>query len=227
MIDRKGTRIRALNFPLAHLICSLYHEKVLSFERGFMLIAGVDKVGRGPLAGPVVAAAVIIDATSPIAGLADSKKLSSKKREILAEIIKNSAISWAIGSASVEEIDQLNILQATLLAMQRAITGLPIKPDHIQIDGQHTPRLEYYSMEAIINGDALIPVISAASIIAKVARDQLMVAYDEQYPGYGFAKHKGYGTAAHLSSLKQFGPTTIHRRSFAPLNMLQKNQKLC
>ena len=174
-------------------------------------------MGRGPLAGPVVAAAVIIDVTSPIIGLADSKKLSSKKREMLADIIKDCAVSWAIGSASVEEIDRLNILEATLLAMQRAITSLSVKPDHIQIDGQHIPRLVSYSMEAIVNGDALIPAISAASIVAKVARDQLMVVYDKQYPGYGFAKHKGYGTTMHLSVLKQFGASAIHRRSFAPL----------
>jgi ribonuclease HII len=182
-----------------------------------MLIAGVDEVGYGPLAGPVMAAAVILDVSSPIVGLADSKKLSSKKREILADIIKNCAISWAIGSASVEEIDQLNILEATLLAMQRAITSLLVKPDHIQIDGKYLPILASYSMEAIVNGDALIPAISAASIVAKVERDHIMVAYDKQYPNYGFAKHKGYGTASHLSALKQFGASAIHRQSFAPL----------
>jgi ribonuclease HII len=194
----------------------LWREGTMNLERVItMLIAGVDEVGRGPLAGPVMAAAVIIG--SPVDGLADSKKISGKKREILAEIIKNCAISWAIGSASVEEIDHLNILEATLLAMQRAITNLAVKPDHVQIDGQHIPRLASYSMEAIINGDALVPAISAASIVAKVARDQLMVAYDKQYPNYGFAKHKGYGTTSHLSAIKQFGASPIHRLSFAPL----------
>ncbi len=180
------------------------------------LIAGVDEVGRGPLAGPVVAAAVILDHDFPIFGLDDSKKLTAKKREQLAEIIKSTCIAWSLGKASVAEIDSINILQASLLAMKRAIEALSVKPDHIQIDGQHLLKINC-SMEAIINGDSLIPAISAASIIAKVARDLEMLEYDSVYPGYGFAKHKGYGTAEHLAALKSLGATPIHRRSFAPV----------
>ena len=180
------------------------------------LIAGVDEVGRGPLAGPVLAAAVILDPKRPIDGLADSKLLTSKKREVLAEIIKNNCITWALGSASVEEIDRINILQASLLAMKRAVDALNIKPHHIQVDGQFLPKVSY-SAEGIVNGDRLIPAISAASILAKVARDKDMIAYDIIYPEYGFAKHKGYGTLQHLLALKQFGVTPIHRRSFAPV----------
>ncbi len=181
-----------------------------------MLIAGVDEVGRGPLAGPVMAAAVILGANHPIEGIMDSKKLSEKKRTILAETIKVHAISWALGSASVLEIDELNIHRATLLAMQRAIEGLSVRPDHIQVDGKFLPAVNY-AMEAIIGGDASVPVIGAASIVAKVTRDKLMIAYDGQYPCYGFAQHKGYGTAGHLAAIRQFGITTIHRRSFAPI----------
>ena len=180
------------------------------------LIAGVDEVGRGPLAGPVVAAAVILDPSYDIEGLADSKKLTSKRREILCEIIKDKCIAWAIGSASVEEIDQINILQASLLAMQRAIENLSVKPTHVQVDGQSIPKI-IYSAESVINGDNLVPAISAASIVAKVVRDSQMVEYDEIYPGYGFGKHKGYGTRQHLLALKEHGVTPIHRRSFAPV----------
>ncbi len=180
------------------------------------LIAGVDEVGRGPLAGPVLAAAVILDTTRPIEGLADSKLLTSKKREALCDLIKNNCIAWSIGSASVAEIDRLNILQATLLAMQRAIHDLSVTPDHIQVDGLFLPQVKY-SMEAVVGGDRLIAAISAASIVAKVTRDQQMVEYDSIYPGYGFAKHKGYGTNQHLTALKQLGVTPIHRRSFAPV----------
>ena len=183
------------------------------------LIAGVDEVGRGPLAGPVVASAVILDPARPIEGLADSKVLTSKKREILSEIIKANCIAWAIGYATVEEIDSMNILQASLLAMERAINTLSITPNHVQVDGQFSPKVNY-SVETIISGDSLIPVISAASIVAKVARDRDMIDYDRVYPEYGFAKHKGYGTAQHLLALKQFGVTPIHRRSFAPVRML-------
>lgn len=182
------------------------------------LIAGVDEVGRGPLAGPVMACAVILHPDRPILGLADSKVLSEKKRECLFEIIQENCLAWAVGEASVTEIDQINILQATLLAMQRAINALNIQPDHIQIDGNICPKIDY-SMEAIIGGDGIIPVISAASILAKVIRDRKMVAYDKIYPEYGFAKHKGYGTKQHLLAIKQFGITPIHRRSFAPLKM--------
>lgn len=179
-------------------------------------IAGLDEVGRGPLAGPVVAAAVILDPHNPIEGLADSKLLTSKTREVLANIIKNNCIAWALGSASVKEIDQINILQASLLAMRRAVNTLKIKPQHVQVDGQFLPRIDY-SAEGIIDGDNLIPAISAASILAKVARDEKMTAYDVIYPEYGFAKHKGYGTLQHLLALQQFGITPIHRKSFAPV----------
>jgi len=186
------------------------------------LIAGVDEVGRGPLAGPVMACAVILHPCCSILGLADSKALSEKKREYLFEIIKENCLAWAVGKASVAEIDQINILQATLLAMQRAIDALSVKPDHIQIDGNICPRTSY-SMEAIIGGDGIIPVISAASILAKVIRDREMVEYDKIYPEYGFAKHKGYGTKQHLLAIKQFGITPIHRRSFAPVAAQQMN----
>jgi ribonuclease HII len=181
------------------------------------LIAGVDEVGRGPLAGPVVACAVILDDAHPISGLADSKLLTSKRREALCAIIKKRCIAWAIGSATVEEIDRFNILQASLIAMRRAVYSLMIEPDHVQIDGTYLPRIKY-SAEAIIDGDDLIPVISAASIIAKVTRDRQMEEYDKQYPGYGFAGHKGYGTKEHLEALEKFGATPIHRRSFSPVS---------
>lgn len=180
------------------------------------LVAGVDEVGRGPLAGPVTAAAVILNPDILIEGLADSKSLTPKKREKLCEEIKQHAIAWAVGSASVEEIDQINILQASLLAMKRAIESLNIKPDHIQVDGNFLPKLDC-SMEAIIDGDNLIPAISAASIVAKVTRDKGMLDYDQLYPGYGFAKNKGYGTALHMQALKDLGVTPIHRKSFAPI----------
>lgn len=180
------------------------------------LIAGVDEVGRGPLAGPVLAAAVILDSKQLIDGLADSKLITPKRREVLGEIIKNNCIAWAIGSATVEEIDRINIHQATLLAMKRAIEGLKVKPDFVQVDGKFLPNI-VCSGEAIIDGDKLIPAISAASIIAKVIRDHEMEEYDKIYPEYGFAKHKGYGTAQHLLALKKFGASPIHRRSFAPV----------
>ncbi|WML88851.1 ribonuclease HII [Thiothrix subterranea] len=181
-----------------------------------MLVAGVDEVGRGPLAGAVVAAAVILDPQRPIAGLNDSKKLTEKRRERLALEIREKALAWSLGRAEVEEIDAINILQATFLAMQRALEGLNIQPDFVKIDGNHCPKLAY-KMEAIIGGDATVAEISAASIIAKVARDAELVALDAIYPQYGFAKHKGYGTAAHLAALQEFGATPIHRRSFAPV----------
>ena len=180
------------------------------------LIAGVDEVGRGPLAGAVVAAAVIFDPRKPIEGLADSKLLSEKRREKLELIIKENCLAWALGRAEVEEIDGINILQASLLAMQRAIVALKITPDHVQVDGNICPKINF-SVEAIISGDRLIPVISAASIIAKVARDKEMVELDKIYPQYGFAAHKGYGTKQHLLALEQYGITPLHRRSFAPV----------
>ena len=178
--------------------------------------AGVDEVGRGPLAGPVVAAAVILNPDTLIIGLMDSKKLSAKKREILAIEITNKSLSWAIGRAETNEIDELNILQASLLAMTRAVTSLSIRPNHIMVDGLHCPRLEY-SMEAVVRGDSKIPEISAASIIAKVFRDNEMIKMDSRYPGYGFAKHKGYPTKQHLLALEQLGVSPIHRYSYAPV----------
>ncbi|MGB3917165.1 ribonuclease HII [Thiothrix litoralis] len=187
-----------------------------------MLIAGVDEVGRGPLAGAVVAAAVILDPARPIAGLNDSKKLTEKRREKLAVEIREKALAWSLGRAEVEEIDSINILQATFLAMQRALEGLHIQPDLVKIDGNHCPKLAY-NMEAIIGGDATVAEISAASIIAKVARDAELVALDAVYPEYGFAKHKGYGTAVHLAALRAFGATPIHRRSFAPVRKALAN----
>jgi ribonuclease HII len=185
------------------------------------LIAGVDEVGRGSLAGPVMAGAVILDPMKPIEGLADSKLLTAKQREVLCGMIQKNCIAWAVGLADIEEIDRINILQASLLAMQRAINALNIKPDHVQVDGKFCPKVNCLA-EAIIDGDNLVPVISAASIIAKVIRDRAMVAYDEIYPQYGFAKHKGYGTQKHLLALEQFGFTPIHRQSFAPIARLKK-----
>lgn len=180
------------------------------------LIAGIDEAGRGPLAGPVVAAAVILNPKKPIKGLMDSKKLTAKKREELSLIIQEQALAWGIGYADVGEIDQLNILQATFLAMERAVEALAIQPIHIQIDGNQLPRWNR-SMEAIIGGDDKIPAISAASILAKVSRDQTMIVWDEHYPLYGFAKHKGYPTTEHVDVLMQLGPTPLHRRSYTPV----------
>ena len=180
------------------------------------LVAGVDEVGRGPLAGPVIAAAVILDPDNPIEGLTDSKKLSEKKRETLAEEIKSKAKSWCIARAEPEEIDDINILQASLLAMQRAVEGLDTQPGHCLIDGNKLPKLNC-SAEAIVKGDLKEPAISAASIIAKVARDTEMCEMDEKYPGYGFAKHKGYPTKFHREAIAEKGVTEIHRKSFGPV----------
>lgn len=180
------------------------------------LIAGVDEVGRGPLAGPVVAAAVILDPAYPIDGLADSKQLSETRREELEVIIRERAIAWAIGRAEIEEIDSINILQASLLAMRRAVLALHPQPEQALIDGNRCPELPCPA-EAIIRGDTSVAAISAASIIAKVARDREMVEYEQQYPGYGFARHKGYPTKAHLTALDRLGITPIHRRSFGPV----------
>lgn len=178
--------------------------------------AGVDEVGRGPLAGPVVAAAVILDPLNPIAGLADSKKLSATRRATLAAEIRERAYAWAIGRAEVEEIDRLNILQASLLAMARAVAGLKSIPRLIQVDGLHAPPVTC-SVQTIIKGDATVPAISAASILAKVTRDAEMIALDSVYPGYGLARHKGYPTPDHLAALVRLGVTGIHRRSFSPV----------
>lgn len=183
---------------------------------GSALTAGVDEAGRGPLAGPVVAAAVILDERQPIVGLADSKKLTALRREILFDDIRARALCFAIAEASVEEIDQLNILQATLLAMQRAVAGLRLRPGLVLVDGNRLPVLGMPA-EAVIGGDALVQSISAASILAKVYRDRWCQSIDVQYPHYGFAGHKGYGTAAHLAALKAHGACPLHRRSFAPV----------
>ncbi len=183
------------------------------------MICGVDEAGRGPLAGPVVAAAVILDAARPIAGLADSKKLSAGKREQLAIEIRAKALAWSVAEATVEEIDALNILQATLLAMQRAVDGLALTPLEVLIDGNRCPRLAIPA-RAIIGGDATVAEISAASILAKTVRDAGMRVLHERFPQYGFARHMGYGTAAHLAALRVHGPTPVHRRSFAPVRVL-------
>jgi ribonuclease HII len=180
------------------------------------LIAGVDEAGRGPLAGPVVAAAVILDDLNPIAGLADSKKLTALRRERLYDEIRAKALCCSIAEASVEEIDQLNILQATMLAMRRAVEGLRLKPNKVLIDGNRLPVLDVLA-EAIVKGDSKVPAISAASILAKVHRDRLCDEWHAQYPMYGFDGHKGYGTATHLAALRAHGPSPWHRRSFAPV----------
>jgi ribonuclease HII len=182
----------------------------------YKFIAGVDEVGRGPLVGAVVTAAVILDPSNPIIGLADSKKLSEKKRTELSALIKQNALSWSLGRAEVEEIDQLNILHATMLAMERAVAGLHVQPEHVLVDGNRCPNWSY-SCDAVIKGDALFPQISAASIIAKVARDEEMIALDQRYPNYGFAAHKGYPTKAHLAALDEHGPLSCYRTSFKPV----------
>ena len=180
------------------------------------LMAGVDEAGRGPLAGPVVAAAVILDELNPIKGLADSKKLSALRREVLYDEIRAKALCCSIALATAEEIDSLNILQATMLAMKRAVEGLRLKPHKVLVDGNRLPTLIILA-EAIVKGDALVPSISAASILAKVYRDRWCAEFHLEYPQYGFAGHKGYGTAAHLAALRLHGACPQHRRSFAPV----------
>lgn len=180
------------------------------------LIAGVDEVGRGPLIGAVVTAAVILDPNQPIAGLNDSKKLSEKRREALFDEIKEKALCWSLGRAEVPEIDELNILHATMLAMQRAVAGLSIQPVQCLIDGNRCPDLPMPAV-AVVGGDGVEPAISAASIIAKVSRDREMQLLDAEYPGYGIAKHKGYPTKVHMEALQRLGATPEHRRSFAPV----------
>lgn len=179
-------------------------------------VCGADEAGRGPLAGPVIAAAVILDPGQPIEGLRDSKQLSANRRRPLAESIRRHALSWAVAAASVEEIDRLNILQASLLAMQRAIDALQPAAEFALIDGNRLPRLRI-AARAIVGGDASEPAISAASILAKVHRDELMTELDAVYPGYGFAEHFGYPTPGHLERLRKLGPCAAHRRSFAPV----------
>jgi ribonuclease HII len=180
------------------------------------LIAGVDEAGRGPLAGPVLAAAVILDDLNPIKGLADSKKLTALKRDKLYDEIRAKALCCSIAEASVEEIDALNILQATMLAMRRAVEGLRLKPNKVLVDGNRLPVLDVLA-EAIVKGDSKVQAISAASILAKVTRDRWCEQIDHEYPAYGFAKHKGYGTEAHMQALKTHGATPWHRKSFAPV----------
>lgn len=183
-----------------------------------VLVAGVDEVGRGPLAGDVVTAAVILDPANKIDGLNDSKKLSEKRRDNLYELIKEKALSYSIARCCVEEIDSINILQASLLAMKRAVEGLVIQPEHVLVDGNKIPDWSY-NAEAVVKGDARVECIAAASILAKVTRDREMIAYDEIYPGFGFSKHKGYPTQQHREALKTLGVTPIHRRSYAPVKM--------
>lgn len=181
------------------------------------IVAGVDEVGRGPLAGPVVAAAVILDPDKKIDGLCDSKKLTPRKRFLISEKIKSNSLAWSLGRADVDEIVQINILQASLLAMQRAVEALTINPDIVLVDGKFTPNINF-KKKAIIKGDNLIPAISAASIIAKVERDNEMIALDKIYPGYGFSSHKGYPTRKHIESLERLGITDIHRITFSPVS---------
>ena len=180
------------------------------------IICGIDEAGRGPLAGPVCAAAVILDPARPIAGLNDSKQLTEKKRDTLAPLIRERALAWAVGWASVEEIDEYNIRQANFLAMKRAFKDLNLTPTHALVDGKDPPPLSC-KVTCIIGGDALEPAISAASILAKTARDAVMVDLCAQYPGYGFSQHKGYGSAMHIEALKRLGPSPAHRRTFAPV----------
>jgi len=183
------------------------------------VICGVDEAGRGPLAGPVFAAAVILGRDVSIAGLADSKKLTARKRETLAQQIKSQALAWAVASATVEEIDEFNILRASLLAMRRAVEALTVEPRQVLVDGLHCPELRW-PVRAVVRGDASVKEISAASILAKVARDALMLELHQRYPQYRFDLHKGYPTAAHLAALREYGVSAVHRRSFAPVRRL-------
>ena len=183
------------------------------------LIAGVDEAGRGPLAGPVTAAAVILDPREPLVGLADSKRLSPARREALEQQIQEKSLAWAVAFATVEEIDRLNILQASLLAMKRAVEALDVAPGRVLVDGNRCPRLAC-DAEAVVRGDASVPAISAASVLAKVARDRRMLILDARHPGYGFARHKGYPTAEHMAALRELGPCTEHRRTFGPVRAL-------
>lgn len=193
----------------------LLEQKILNWDT-HGLVAGVDEAGRGPLAGPVVAAAVILDDLNPIHGLNDSKKLTAKRREALFDEIRARALCCAIAEATIQEIDQLNILQATMLAMKRAVEALRLPPKLVLVDGNRLPTLAIRA-EAIVKGDALVPAISAASILAKVHRDRLCEAMHQRYPAYGFDQHKGYGTAQHLAALQAHGPADCHRMTFAPV----------
>ena len=193
---------------------------ILDWSNRGQFVAGVDEVGRGPLAGPVVAAAVILDPASPIEGLMDSKKLTEKRREVLAAEIKEKALSWAIARVDVDVIDEINILQASLRAMAISVSELGQQPDYVMIDGNRIPSELSIKAEAVVKGDDRVACISAASIIAKVARDQEMIEMESKYPGYGLAKHKGYPTKAHIAALQLQGVTEIHRRSFGPVKRL-------
>ena len=197
---------------------------MFDYPKDYRLIAGVDEVGRGPLVGAVVTAAVILDPNTPIEGLADSKKLSEKKRLALAAEIKQKALAWALGRAEAEEIDKLNILQASLLAMTRAVEALRIRPQFVLLDGNKIPNDLDIPAQAVVKGDSLVAEISAASILAKVARDQEMEELDRQYPEYAFAQHKGYPTKLHLEKLTALGPLPQHRRSFAPVRKVLENR---
>ncbi|MBR5458873.1 MAG: ribonuclease HII [Burkholderiaceae bacterium] len=196
----------------------------LFFDPNLALTAGVDEAGRGPLAGPVVAAAVILDPENPIDGLADSKKLTAKKREALEPLIKERALAWCVAEASVEEIDEINILQATMLAMQRAVAGLKVQPEFVQVDGNRIPKLPMMA-EAIVKGDAKVAAISAASILAKTHRDAYMMEQAHRYPGYGFDKHMGYGTAEHIKAIETLGVLPIHRKTFKPISLYCQEEK--
>jgi ribonuclease HII len=195
-------------------------QQVDLFDRS-RIVAGVDEAGRGPLAGPVAAAAVILHPRRQVSGLADSKKLSAKHRDALAVEIRQRCVAWSVAWADPAEIDAVNILQATMLAMRRAILGLGVLPDRVQVDGNRLPRLDFYGRqiagEAIVGGDDRVAAISAASILAKTTRDQMMIALDRIYPRYEFARHKGYGTALHRERLREFGPCCQHRFTFAPV----------
>jgi ribonuclease HII len=193
-----------------------YHRLTIEkqlWNRGIALIAGIDEVGRGPLAGPVFACAAVFEKNFFLADVQDSKKISSQKREGLAPVLQKNALSWAIGTASVIEIDQINIRQATFLAMRRALASLSVQPDYLLIDGENLPAAPYDSM-GVIQGDQRSFTIAAASIIAKVERDKLMIRLDKEYPDYKFAKNKGYGTAEHIRALKMLGPSPYHRQTF-------------
>ena len=191
----------------------------MAIRDGLFPVAGTDEAGRGPLAGPVVAAAVILDPDNIPAGLNDSKKLSEKKRDALAVLIREQAVAWCVAEATVEEIDRLNILHATMLAMQRAVAGLAVRAESALVDGNRCPQLQVPSA-AVVKGDSKVPAIAAASILAKVSRDREMRELDLLYPGYGIAGHKGYPTPEHLEALQRLGPVAIHRRSFAPVRRL-------
>lgn len=192
-------------------------------EAGYLMPAGIDEAGRGPLAGPVVASAVYLESLELIEGLADSKALTEKRRKIAFEQLKSTpGVHIGVGICTAQEIDEINILQATFRAMERAVEDLDIEPDYLFVDGNLSPKMDI-EIETVVKGDAKVKSISAASIIAKVTRDEMMVAYHEKCPQYGFDRHKGYGTKAHLEAIKIHGPTEIHRMTFAPLNRLQKS----